>query len=662
MKNFLRVVHIALQYKATLATSVVCSLLIALLWGLNFGTVYPFVQVIFKGESMQQWVDGQIVDAEENLSELNSELEQIESGSEEQTDEEAGATDKRIRSAQLQRASEVKALAIYRRIQGPIHRFLPDDPFTTLLLVVAFLMGATLLKDLFLVFNVNLVARLSELTTFDLRKEFYRNALRMDLAAFGREGTSELMARLTNDLAGIQRGIAILFGKAIREPLKMTACLIGACLISWRLLLFTLVVSPLAFFIIRRLSQSIKRANRRALEEMAGLYTMIFETFNGIQVVKAFTMERYERNRFHQTAKQYYRKSMKIAFYNSFIKPSTEILGMGVISLAILSGGYLVLNQETHLLGIRMSARPIELGAMMAFFALLTGISDPARKLSDVFSQLQACTAAADRVYEIMDREPAIAEASQPQSFPSPFSEISLDDINFSYIPNEPVLHGMNLRIRRGETLAVVGPNGCGKSTLINLIARFYDPIGGSVRIDGIDLRELRIRDLRQRIGMVTQQSFLFDDTVANNIRYGNPNATDEEVIEAAKKAHAHRFIDQVLEEGYETLVGSGGGRLSGGQRQRIALARVILSDPEILLLDEATSQVDPESERLIHEALRQFVKNRTTILITHRPSTLDLADRILVMDAGRIAGLGSHEDLLGQCPLYARLFANKAG
>jgi ATP-binding cassette subfamily B protein/subfamily B ATP-binding cassette protein MsbA len=238
----------------------------------------------------------------------------------------------------------------------------------------------------------------------------------------------------------------------------------------------------------------------------------------------------------------------------------------------------------------------------------------------------------------------------------APHRELAFEGVSFHYLPGEPVLHKIDLRIPFGEKLAIVGANGCGKSTLVNLVARFYDPVEGAVRMDGVDLRQCRVRELRRKIGIVTQQTVLFDDTVMNNIRYGSLHATDEQVIAAAKKAHAHRFITEKLDEGYDTIVGERGGRLSGGQRQRIALARAILRDPEILVLDEATSQIDLESEQLIHQALRDFARGRTAILITHRLSTLTLADRILVMDAGRVADLGTHHELLTRCEIYRRL------
>jgi ATP-binding cassette subfamily B protein/subfamily B ATP-binding cassette protein MsbA len=656
MKSFARAIGLAIRNRPTLLGVIFTSLAVGVLWGANIGVVYPFVEVVFEGQSMQQWIKREIKDSEKRADELTRGSIALR-----ETLPHLSGADYRLATAKINymkadRDAEALALQKYRWVQPYVNTYMPTTPFKTLLLIVGALLVGTALKDAFLVANLLLVERLVQLTGYDLRKQFFRQTLRLDLASFGESRNSELLSHFTYDLNSVVIGLNILFGKALREPLKMTACLVGAAFISWRLLLFSLILAPPAIFLMQRLSKSIKRANRRAMEEMSQLYNTLTETFTGIQTVKAFTMEGFERNRFHQSAKEFFRKSLKIVFYNSLTKPITEILGVGVISLALVAGAYLVLNQETHLLGIRICDRPMSLGSLLLFYGLLAGVSDPARKLSEVFATLQAGVAACERIYPVMDREPTIIEASEPKKIAAPHHRLLFDNVEFHYQVDQPVLNGVTLEIKYGETVAIVGPNGCGKSTLINMLPRFYDPVQGSIRFDDVDLREMRLRDIRNRVGLVTQQTHLFDDTVLNNIRYGSPNATDEEAVEAAKKAHAHRFILDKLDDGYDTNVGQGGRRLSGGQRQRIALARAILRDPEVLILDEATSQIDIESERLIHQALEEFVRDRTAIMITHRLSTLTLADRVVVMEAGKIVDVGTHADLLQRCSLYSRL------
>ena len=437
----------------------------------------------------------------------------------------------------------------------------------------------------------------------------------------------------------------------------MLACLAGAAFFSWRLLLLTLFITPVAALSIRWLAKMLKRANRRAMEEMAGIYTTLEETFRSIKIVKAFTTESQERKRFHDNNKSYYHKSMRIARYDSLTHPMTEVLGIATISVLMVVGGWLILGRKPTLLGLNLSNWRIGQSAMLTFFALLAGMADPLRKMSDIFSNVQAGFAAADRIFGRLDREPTVRDPKQPAPFRRHQRELAFENVGFAYQPDKPVLEDVSLKIAFGETIAIVGPNGCGKSTLANLIPRFADPTAGVVKLDGVPLPEMRLRDLRGQIGLVTQETMLFDDTIFNNIRYGTPNATREQVIEAAKQAHAHRFIENELPQGYETSAGALGNCLSGGQRQRIALARAILRDPAILILDEATSQVDLESEQAIQQVLEKFTRGRTTIIITHRLAVLSLADRIVAMQAGRILDVGRHEELLARCSLYHRLY-----
>lgn len=640
----------------TVVGALFCALAIGFLWGFNIGTVGPFVEVVFEGRSLQDWVASEIVDAEESSQTLASEIEDLRKQRAALDEDQRASIDNEILVRETRYQAELSALQARRWIQPYVNQYSPSSPFQTLILVVLVLIVGTLIKDVLLIISNLMCGRLSHLGTLRLRTLFYRRTLRMDLVSFSQTGSSELISRFTYDMQLVSQGLQTLFGRALREPLKMVCCFAGAAFICWRLLFFSLLVAPLVGFLIGRLSKSIKRANRRAMEEMAQIYDKLSETIGAIKAVKAFTMERHERRRFLDSSKKFYRKAMRIALYDSLVRPATELLGIFTISLAILAGAYLVLNQETHLFGIQMSDRPLSISALLMFFALLAGASDPARKLSDMITRLQRAAAAADRIYEMLDREPAIKNPVRPVYPPRHQKDIVFEDVHFAYPDGEPVLRGVNLTIPFNETVAIVGPNGCGKSTLANLILRFYDPLSGAVRLDGVNLRDMRINHLRKQIGVVTQETLLFNDTVEANIRYGLQSATRDEVIAAAKQAHAHSFIEEKLDDGYQTIVGENANRLSGGQRQRISLARAMLRDPSILLLDEATSQVDLESEQVINRILADFVTNRTSIIITHRLSILDLADRIIVMDAGRIADIGTRQELAKRCDLFRRL------
>ncbi len=653
MNNFVRVARIALRYRLTVIASVFCSLGIAVLWAANFSALMPVVDGVMHGKAIPQLIEEWIADARAHQAGLEK---QIAACQQHLAVVDSPATRAQLATLEHDKYSNQQWLATYEKILPVARKQLPSTPFGTLMAICGLVVISTVLKGWLRIINSLLVAKLGHLTLLELRKQFYRRTLRLDLGTLRQTSNGDLMTRFTSDMEWICLGTQALYGMAIREPLKMIACLIGAAMISWQLLLITAIFAPPAIYAIRWLAKSLKRANRRAMQELSSVYEHLEETFDGIKVIKAFTMESHERSRFHRISRQYYRRSMRIAFYDSLVSPTTEFIGLMIIVGVVAAGGYLVLNQEIHLFGIRVSDHPLSHGMLTAFYAMLAGIIEPTRRLSSVFNYLQRASAASDRIYELLDRETKLKHPAQPVKLPAKLGPIHFNAVSFSYQANDLVLDHVTLKVEPGETIAIVGPNGCGKTTLMNLLPRFHDPTEGSVTIGDIDLRDMRFSKLRERIGVVTQETLLFDDTVANNIRYGSPGATMDQVIEAAQQAHAHRFVTGVLADGYQTLCGPSGNRLSGGQRQRIALARAILRNPEILILDEATSQIDVESERLIHEVLERFIQDRTAFMITHRPNTLTLADRIVVMDAGRIIDAGRFDELADRCDLFRRL------
>ena len=657
MKNFGRVLRLSLRYRLTFVASLVCALAVGVLWGGNIGTVYPVVKVAFENESLYKWVDQEIANAQRTAREETEKIERLRQELDAAESSRQRAIGNQISLAESRLEAEQKAVARYQWLKPYVLGYLPDSPFQTLALFVGALLLGTIVKDLFLIVHTILVARLSQGGTFELRKLFYRRTLKMDLASFHNEGTSDLMSRFTHDMETLADGTTALFGKLVREPIKAAACLIGAAFVCWRLLLLSLVVAPIAGLLINWLAKALKRANRRAMEEMAQLYSTLEETFRGIKVVKAFAMERHERWRFHLNSKHYFKKAMRIARYDSLSRPITEIMGIITICLALLAGAYLVLSGGTHLFGIRMCARPLDMASLLVFYGLLAGTADPFRKLSDVFTKLQRAAAASDRIYAMLDRESKIRDPEKPVPLPRHHRDLVFDNIEFAYQTGELVLRGVNLTIRAGETVALVGPNGCGKSSLANLIPRFADPTSGEIRLDGVPLNAARIRDLRRQIGMVAQETLLFDDTVLNNIRYGSPQATEGQVIEAARQAHAHRFIENDLPDGYQTVVGAGGNRLSGGQRQRIALARAILHDPGHSDPGRGDQPGGPP-ERATDPTGAGGVHSGSDDRDYHPPFSGTQAGRSGRRDGGRSHyRRGTHEELIARCDLYRRLY-----
>jgi ATP-binding cassette subfamily B protein/subfamily B ATP-binding cassette protein MsbA len=656
MKNFGRVLRLTARRKWSLLGILLSSLFIAVLWGANIGTLYPLVEVVFKGDSLPGYVNKRLAESEQKLDEIDNNIAVLSSQLADADDQQARGIELKIQTEQASRKIIATSMEYLAAAKPAVDRWAPRGAFRTLLLIVAILIGGTALKLIALTVNMLLVQYVAERTSVDLRAIFFRKALHLDLDSFGENGSAELTARLTNDITNVSVGLTLLLGRLIREPLKMIVCLGGAMFVCPRLLLAVLVVTPLLALVMHHLSRAIRRASRRAMEEMSQLYGMLNDAFAGIRVVKAFSTQAFERAKFNRGIQAFYRKSMKMAFYNTLARSSSEMLGMTTVGLAILAGGYLVVNKETHLLGMRMCMQPLSVGDVLMFFGFLIGASDPAKKLTDVWSGLQRGIAATTRVYQVIDQPIRVKDPPRPRATPRPHHNITFNGVAYQYPSGPIVLRGVDLTLGKGETVAVVGPNGSGKSTLVSLLCRFDDPQQGTVCLDDVPVNELRIRDLRRRIALVTQRTVLFDDTIENNIRYGSPGADAHAVVRAAKLAFADEFIRRKTPDGYKTVLGVGGMRLSGGQMQRVALARAFLRNPDILILDEATSQIDLESEHLIHEALRKFLVGRTGFMITHRPSSLAMADRIVVIEGGRVADSGQHADLIDRNRFYQSL------
>jgi ATP-binding cassette subfamily B protein/subfamily B ATP-binding cassette protein MsbA len=636
MHYFLRALRDAAKRWPLLVASFLCSAGVASLWGANIAALFPIIEVTLNGDSLQSWNTRRLTDAQTR----------VEAGRKEQADLETKLAASEMPAADAARArTQIDKLTLAVRGDeavvysseklGPwLDRLLPTDPFTTVLWVVAFVVASTFIKHAFLLTSTLIVTWVAMNISRDLRLRVFDKALSLDRAQFMRNGSAGFMAQVTGTSDMLTSGITSVFGGAVTEPLKIAACLAGAMCISWQLTLACLTMAPVVGFLMVWLNRQIRGISRGILAKALGFHHVLLEALNNVLTVQAYTMEEFERQRFRSCTRDMMKTGMWHSFYFALANPITEILGIGMVATSIAVGAWLVINQETQIFGLTMTERPMTVPGIMVFFGMLIGASDPVRKLSGVFTGVNLGIVGAQQLYPLLDTPSKLSEPAQPKTVASPHREIRLENVSFSYDGIDTVLSGVNLSIPFGERVAIVGPNGGGKSTLVNLVCRFYDPTAGAVLLDGVPLTDLMLHDLRRRIAMVTQQTELFNESILYNIRYGRWDASEEEIIEAATKAHAHEFISE-FPDGYRTMVGPNGFRLSGGQRQRIALARAFLRNAEILVLDEATSQIDVESERLIHEALARYVENRTVIMITHRASTLALADAIIKVEHG---------------------------
>jgi len=477
-----------------------------------------------------------------------------------------------------------------------------------------------------------------------LREDTFAHVMTIPVGFFSKEGTSDTISRLINDISGMGEGVKILLGKALREPLKALFCLAGAMVISWKLTLIFLGCAPATIGLGILLGRKIKKYTRRSLVSSALMLGRLEGVINSLKVVKVYNQQEFESSAYQKLNRKLLKQRLRVTKVDAATGPTMEVLGMIAGSAALLVGVSWVTNANMQ---------------SSSFFGLLISLgiaAESVRKASGLWNKIQTANAASERVFAVVDesseKEKSDATPIQPLS-----RKIEFKNVFFTYPGSEiPVLNGINLTVNAGDNIAVVGPNGSGKTTLINLIPRFYNVDSGSIIIDGQNINDCTLKSLRDQIAMVTQNVVTFNDTIEANIAYGKPSATKGQIIDAAKRSYAHEFIVN-MPDGYDTVIGEQGAGLSGGQLQRIVIARAVLKNPAILIFDEATSQVDADSEAKIHRAIQEVMQDRTSFLIAHRFSTIINADIIVVMDKGQIIAQGQHEQLIENCPLYQSLY-----
>ncbi len=511
--------------------------------------------------------------------------------------------------------------------------------FICILLVVAFF-----LRNITTYFALYFMVGARAGTLRDIRNDLYHKIMILPLSFYSKHKKGDIMARITTDVVEIEVSIISYLDVFIKSPLTIIAYLAYMLGVSWRLTLFVLILLPIGGLIIGKIGKSLKKDSLEGQNRFAGMLATIEESIGGLRIIKAFNAIGYSCEKFGEQNEKYTNVLKYVNRKRDLSSPMSEFLSSIIISIVLWFGSTLILSGNSA----------ITAANFIAYIVVFSQIISPAKSFTQGFYSLQKGMASADRIFEVLDAEEVIVEKPNAIKLPDFKDSIAYDDVSFHY--NEvDVLKNVSVTIPKGKMIALVGESGGGKSTMVDLLPRFYDVSKGSIKIDGVDIRDFRICDVRGLMGIVSQESILFNDTVFNNIAFGLEHATRESVMEAAKIANAHDFIME-MENGYDTLIGDRGMNLSGGQRQRISIARAVLKNPPILILDEATSSLDTESERLVQEALAKVMTNRTSIVIAHRLSTIQNADEILVMVKGQIVERGKHEELIEKGGVYKRL------
>lgn len=530
----------------------------------------------------------------------------------------------------------------YYYTQDCIHNW---GPVGTLMAMAGLLVFMTMLKTGATYLSSYFVIPMRAGIVRDLRNFVYEKIVRLPIGFFTNERKGDVMARMTGDVSEIENSIMSTLDMIFKDPIMIIVCLSMMLFMSWQLTVFVLLLLPIAGSIMGRVGKRLKRASFEGQQQWGQLMSNIEETLGGLRIIKAFNAEQKVTNRFHSGNQEFFRITRNVQRRQSLAHPMSEFLGTITIAIVLVFGGTLILSGTSG-----MNA-----ASFIYYMVIFYSVINPAKDLTKAMYSIQKGLASMQRVDAILNAVNPISDSEKPETIKDLKGEIRYENVTFGYDSEVPVVKGVSLSIKPGETVALVGQSGSGKSTMADLLPRFYDINGGSIKVDGHDIRNLRVHDLRGMMGNVNQEAILFNDTVFNNIAFGVKNATMEQVIAAAKIANAHEFI-MATEDGYSTNIGDRGCRLSGGQRQRISIARAILKNPPILILDEATSALDSESERLVQEALERLMKDRTTLVIAHRLSTIKNASQICVMHEGEIVESGTHDELIAKNGYYMRL------
>ncbi len=524
-----------------------------------------------------------------------------------------------------------------------------EGQMRALVFICAFVIVTFFLKNLFRYLALYFSAPLKNGVVRDIRNRLYSKVLNLPIAYFSEERKGDIIAKMTGDVQEVESSIMSSVEVVFKEPFTIIFFLGTLVVWSPELTLFVLILLPVTGLVIGRVGKSLKRSSKKVQNQMGVLVSSMLETLSGLRIIKAFNAIDTSYEKFQAENEVYLRQKVKMIRKQHLASPLSEVLGTIVMVLVIYRGGSLVLNGDG-----------LTADLFIGYIVIFSQLIQPSKALTSSIYMIQKGMAAAERIDTVLNASETIREKPNAIALEKFEKEIEFKNVSFSYENGVNVLQNINLTVKRGRTIAIVGPSGAGKTTLVDLLPRFYDPTEGSVLIDGIDIRDVKAWDLRAKLGIVTQEAILFNDTVFNNIAFGLKGITEEEVMNAAKVANAHDFIAQ-MDKGYHTNIGEDGGKLSGGQRQRISIARAILHNPPILILDEATSALDAESEKLVQDALFKLMENRTSLVIAHRLSTIQFADEIIVIDDGKIIERGNHLGLIAHNGVYKKLYEMQA-